>query len=83
METCLATKQGSRDQKQKERLPVFIILACLHKQHPAAEVGKPGGYESQTEYEKICGVLLTFPCLLTIVLRTHTETRLGSIKYHM
>lgn len=73
MESCLATNQGSRDPKQKEMLPAFILLACLCKQQPAAEVGKAGGDENQTEYAKICRMLLTFPCLLTTVLRTHTQ----------
>lgn len=71
MKSCLTTNQGSGDQKGKERMPAFTLPAWLYKQQPAAEVGKAGGYEIQTEYGKICRVLLTFACLLTILLCTN------------
>lgn len=63
MENHLATNLGSRNQKEKERMPAFVLPPCLSKQQPTAEFGKAGGCGIQNEYRKICRVLLTFPAL--------------------
>lgn len=66
--------QGSGGQKQQERFPAVPIFPCFCGQQPAAEVGKVGGYERQTEYGKICRMLLILPSPLTMVLHTETHT---------